>query len=86
MLITTILRFVRYIQSFAILSILAYLVMLNLSSFLAIPHSTSHFSVYAVETYPFPVDNHSVYAADTQFFLVDYHLSRQIARLAARGI
>ena len=53
MLITTILQFVRYIQSFAILSILAYLVMLKSSSFLAIPHSTSDFSVYAVDTYPF---------------------------------
>ena len=59
--------------------------MLKSSSFLAIPHSKSDFSVYAVDTYPFPVDNHSVHAADTQFFLVDYHrhtvncdISRQV--------
>ena len=60
MLITTILQFVRRIQSFAILSILARLVMLKSSSFLAIPHSTSDFSVYAVDTYPFLVDYLSV--------------------------
>ena len=81
MLITTILQFVRRIQSFAILSILARLVMLKSSSFLAIPHSTSDFSVYAVDTYPFLVDYHSVYAADTQFFLVDYHHHTLIAEL-----